>query len=117
MSNDFHSIQKVKSARKEHTCKSCRTKILIGEPYERQSGVYEGRFYSQKVCPVCSKILDYLFYKKGYDELDISEYLNEYMDNQIYELLKEIPHPSEYVESLISEYEEEKLYEVMESDM
>lgn len=117
MSSDFYSIQKIKSARKEHTCECCRTKILIGEPYEQQTGVYEGRFYSQKVCPACSKILDYLFYEKGYEELDISQCLNEYMDDRIYKLLKEIQHPSQHVEDLIFEYEQEKLYEVMEDEV
>lgn len=117
MSSDFYSIQKIKSARKEHTCKCCRTKILIGEPYEQQTGVYEGRFYSQKVCPACSKILDYLFYEKVVEELDISQCLAEYMDDEIYKLLKEIQHPSQYVEDLIFEYEQEKLCEVMEDEV
>lgn len=117
MSSDFYSIQKIKSARKEHTCKCCRTKILIGEPYEQQTGVYEGRFYSQKVCPACSKILGYLFYEKGYEELDISQCLGECMDDEIYKLLKEIPHPSQHVEDLIFEYEEEKFCEGMEDEV
>lgn len=117
MSSDFFSVQKIKSAHKEHTCKCCRTKILIGEPYEQQAGVYEGRFYSQKVCPTCSKILDYLFYELGYEEIDISQCLNEYINEKIYQLLKEIPHPSQYIEELLLDYEKEKLYEVANNEL
>ena len=106
MTSDFYFIQKIKSARKEYTCESCQTKILVGEPYEKQTLVYEGRFYPQKVCPTCSKILDYLFCEKGVEELVISECLDEYMDNKIYKLLKEIQHPSQRVKDFITEYEQ-----------
>ncbi len=115
MSNDFYSTTKNKKARKEHQCKCCKSKILIGEPYEKQVGVYEGDFYSNKLCPICSQILDYLFYDKGYDELDIGDCLSEIeIDEKIYELLKQISHPTPFVEILISSYEEEKLYEALD---
>jgi hypothetical protein len=116
--SDFFSYQKIKHAKKEYICECCNTKILKGEPYFRNAGKYEGRFFTEVLCPVCSQIVDYYTYDLGHEEYDLSELIGEtYKDYpRIYELLKEIPHPSEFVKDCIMEYEEMKLEEEMESE-
>lgn len=105
--SEFYSTQKIKKARKEHTCKCCNTNIQIGEPYEIHAGKYEGNFFTFKICPICSKILDYWCYELGHQEFDLSEIIGELWDDEkVYNLLKEIKHPSQFVIDCIAEYEE-----------
>lgn len=116
MSIDFLSTQKIKSTRRERTCKLCRTKILTGEPCEKLTQIHKNKFYYHIVCPHCSKILEYLFCEKGCREKDISQCLNKYIDGQIYELLKEIPAPSKYVQNIILKYELNKLASICDEE-
>ncbi len=104
---DFYSTQKIKKARKPYKCESCNSEIKEGEPYERHAGKYEGNFFSFLICPVCSKILDYYLYELGHSEFDLNEMIGEMWDDEkIYNFLKEIPHPSEFVKDCLRDHEE-----------
>ena len=43
-------------ARKEHRCEFCGEVIHVGEKYNRQSNVYDGRIYDWVSHCVCSKL-------------------------------------------------------------
>ncbi len=106
--SEFYSTQKIKSARKEHQCECCNSIIKQGESYEIHTGKYEGNFFTFEICPVCSKILDYYLYELGHDEFNLNELIGEiWYDEKVYNLLKEIKNPSDFVKSCIVDYEEE----------
>ena len=113
---DFYSRQEIKHARKEHKCLCCNAIIQVGEPYIIHAGKYEGDFYTYKTCPVCEKILNYLYNEVGYDEFDVGSILSEqevWEDKKVIELLKQIKHPSEFVKDIL---EECKQHQEVEND-
>ena len=57
MSQSFHSETVVK-ARIWHTCKGCGEWIPPGSYYARIAGVFEGDFYTAKLCPECEGHID-----------------------------------------------------------
>nr|MDD3417570.1 hypothetical protein [Lachnospiraceae bacterium] len=44
-------------ARKEHKCQYCGKKILIGETYNRETGIYESEFNDYCLCERCRWVL------------------------------------------------------------
>ena len=105
--SDFFSHHLIKKTRKEHTCDCCGSIIEKGEELVRYAGVYEGDFFSSKVCPQCDKIIDFYCDEFDTNEWCISEVIGEvWIYKEVYELLKQIKHPSSYVKDCISDYEE-----------
>jgi DNA-directed RNA polymerase subunit RPC12/RpoP len=56
-------------ARKEHVCEYCNKKILVGEKYSRESGMYEGEFNDYCLCDRCRNIISYVKSESGDYEL------------------------------------------------
>jgi hypothetical protein len=52
VSDDFHNHSQ-RRARKEHRCSECHGGIRSGEIYSVFTGVFEGDFYSIKMCAHC----------------------------------------------------------------
>jgi hypothetical protein len=82
----FHNHKKVK-ARKEHLCDCCKSKIVIGEEYEYNSGLNYGDFYTYKLCSFCVTVINQEFLNGDYnDGIDIEcllgdlEFNKEYMN-------------------------------------
>lgn len=48
-------------ARKVHTCEACRREIRPGEVYCRQTGTWEGDFFSRAWCSDCELVMSYFF--------------------------------------------------------
>lgn len=46
----------IRKAKKEHICDYCGLKISIGEQYEEQTNVYDGRLYHWRSHVSCSKL-------------------------------------------------------------
>ena len=46
-------------ARKVHKCEACRGEIKPGEVYCRQSGLWEGDFFSRAWCQDCETVMGY----------------------------------------------------------
>jgi hypothetical protein len=49
----FIVTRRVRAARKQFACGGCRDPILPGQPYERQTGVEDGKFFTFRVHAVC----------------------------------------------------------------
>lgn len=43
----FYSEQHIKHSRKAHTCSLCGKEIPVGDPYVRETGKYDGDFFSR----------------------------------------------------------------------
>lgn len=43
----------LRKARKAHKCYECKEQINVGEKYHLYEGLYEGDFYSYKICIGC----------------------------------------------------------------
>ena len=52
---------KIVTAKRQHTCEACGTTIAIGEKYRKETGKWEGDFFSRAWCSDCSNIMDYYF--------------------------------------------------------
>lgn len=52
-------------ARKEHRCGECGRTILVGEPYERHSMVFEGTASHHAVCTHCAVLTEWLVIECG----------------------------------------------------
>ncbi len=68
-------------ARKEHKCHECKVVIPPGEKYHRDSGKWEKKFYTFKVCFTCREITNAFFcegfaYGKVLD--DLYEHIQEH---------------------------------------
>lgn len=48
-------------ARKVHKCEACRREIKPGEVYCRQTGKWEGDFFSRAWCSDCELVMEYYF--------------------------------------------------------
>lgn len=55
MSCFYGSIRHVKAAKKQHRCMVCEKRILVGTPYVRWAGTWEGDFGFMKVHPECDE--------------------------------------------------------------
>lgn len=53
---EFWSEQDIKAARKPHVCEMCGRPINIGESYCRESGKWEGDFFSRCMHLVCHEM-------------------------------------------------------------
>ena len=51
--SDFYNPQENRIARKLHRCTYCAEPIAVGEWYVFQKGVYDGRWYENKMHPEC----------------------------------------------------------------
>lgn len=51
--SDFYNPHEDRTARKAHQCTYCAEPISVGEHYVHQTGVYEGRWYTNKMHPEC----------------------------------------------------------------
>ena len=79
---DLYSVYRP-VARKEQRCGECRRTILIGEPYERHSMVYEGTASDHVICAHCAVLMVWIARECGgtlTGELieDIEEHAKEY---------------------------------------
>jgi len=64
---DFWNWDHVKKARKQHECGYCNRTVQIGESYYRIAGVYEGGFFSHKLCERCGWVLNNLHDEREYE--------------------------------------------------
>ena len=55
--SDFYSPPTYQVAKKGHRCTYCGEAIPVGEPYTRQTGVYDGSWYVSKLHDECFKDL------------------------------------------------------------
>jgi len=90
---DLYSIAN-RIARKEHRCGECRRTILVGEPYERHSMVYEGTASDHIICSHCAVLSAWIGVQCGgtvCGELieDIEEHAQEYNRTDLKELALE----------------------------
>lgn len=105
--SDFFNTQKIKKTRKEHTCDCCKSIIQKGEEMIRYAGVYEGDFFTSKLCPQCDKIIEIYCDKYETNEWCMNEVLGEVWSlPEVQKLFKEMKHPSDFVKSCIEEYKE-----------
>ena len=51
--SDFYNPHECRTARKSHQCTYCAEEIDAGAEYAHQTGVYEGRWYTNKMHPEC----------------------------------------------------------------
>lgn len=65
--SDFFNQKNVK-ARKIHKCEFCEKKIQKGETYSYESGVFDGDFFSRKLCLECNNMLTQFCKENGYGE-------------------------------------------------
>lgn len=76
-------------ARKEHRCGLCGGKISIGEKYDRQTNIFDGRIYdfvSHCECSQLASELDmYDYCDEGLTEDRFIENLNEYVNVNHYD--------------------------------
>ena len=63
----FWNSRKYK-ARKQHTCIYCDKKIIVGEVYHRETGIFENEFNDYCLCERCRWFVDNTKYEDG-DEL------------------------------------------------
>lgn len=54
----------IRTARKPHKCGECRSEIPVGEKYEHQSYLFEGKFWKDKTCLDCVSAREQ-FYPRG----------------------------------------------------
>lgn len=54
----FVSTTRIKKARKDHLCNSCKNTIPTGASYLRVASAYDGRAFTEKMCEQCSEISD-----------------------------------------------------------
>lgn len=78
-------------ARKEHRCGECGRTILVGEPYERHSMVYDGSASSHAVCTHCAVLTEWLVVECGgaitHEMIeDIEEHAHDYGRTDLAEL-------------------------------
>ncbi|MCB6610211.1 hypothetical protein V3C10_04215 [[Clostridium] symbiosum] len=77
--SDFNN-QKIVIARKEHKCEFCKKLIQPGQKYSYETGVYDGDFYTRKLCPECFGMLNKFCKANGYGEFSwdwITEWLQD----------------------------------------
>jgi len=65
-------------ARKEHVCSECGRVIQKGETYRVETGRWEGRFDTYKICRDCVSIRD-SFFCEGYSYTMVLEDLREHI--------------------------------------
>ena len=51
--SDFYNAHEVRKARKAHQCIYCAEEIAAGNIYSHQTGVYDGRWYTNKMHTEC----------------------------------------------------------------
>lgn len=51
--SDFYNAPKERRARNNHQCTYCAEDIRAGDRYTHQTGVYDGRWYENKMHPEC----------------------------------------------------------------
>ncbi len=51
--SDFYHPAESRIARKAHQCIYCAEPINVGDDYVHQTGVYDGRWYTNKMHPEC----------------------------------------------------------------
>jgi hypothetical protein len=51
--SDFYNPHEHRIARKMHRCTYCAEPIAVGDGYVFQKGVYDGRWYENKMHPEC----------------------------------------------------------------
>lgn len=54
------SDRHVKKTRKETYCEECGRKIEVGKPSRYLTGIYDGDFFSMRLCRHCGKAADWL---------------------------------------------------------
>lgn len=55
MGMEFYN-EKWATATKQHNCECCGKEIKIGERYHKESGKYDGEFFSRALCSNCAEI-------------------------------------------------------------
>lgn len=62
-------VEKIKTARKEHTCCECLEKIQRGEKYEYISGIWDGHWQAYKTCLDCKSLRTVFFNSWSFTEV------------------------------------------------
>ena len=65
--SDFFN-QKYVTAKKIHKCEFCGKEIQPGERYSYENGVFEGDFFTRKLCPECNSMLNRFCEENEYGE-------------------------------------------------
>jgi len=86
----FQSIAKVKACKKAHWCEYCGTRIEIGDPSLKISGVWDGDFYSVRGHVECESFWHVVFkdYGDPYDgmQYNLLEVLSDNADDRVADL-------------------------------
>lgn len=80
--SDFTS-RETPRARKAHRCCECRTAIVPGQSYVRDSGKFDGDFYSEKTCLPCAEIRDCFCCGNGFVFGELWEQMRDYVFPEI----------------------------------
>ncbi len=77
---DFHK-EKKPIAKKEHICEFCKKTIEVNDQYVYQTGVFEGDFYTRKLCQECCDMIDDYTSQPDFDDWftwnSVAEWLRE----------------------------------------
>lgn len=69
---------KIVIARKPHKCEFCEKQIQSGEKYSYESGLYDGDFFTRKLCPECYDMM-ISFCKETGDEEFCWDWITEWL--------------------------------------
>lgn len=86
MLEKLHSTTPI--AKKEHICCFCTGLIDVGEKYNRDTMIYDGRIYdwlSHKHCMDLIRILNIEPYDEGIDQFSFSEAIDDYVYRNHYD--------------------------------
>ena len=69
-------------AKKVHKCEACGVEINPGERYRRDSGKWEGEFFTRAWCAKCERVLNYYFdFLSVEQEFDYDDVLYDMADH------------------------------------
>lgn len=75
--SDFYNPHEDRTARKAHRCTYCAEPIAVCEHYVHQTGVYDGKWYTNKMHPECLAMHQADADKYGEREWEYSPYSHE----------------------------------------
>lgn len=86
MPQTYH--ERVRKARKEHSCCECGEKILPGQEYKYISGVWDGRGDDFKQCLRCEELWNWLFAEVNAECVGLGDLYNSIRD---YGVMDQVP--------------------------
>jgi hypothetical protein len=78
------------TARKDHRCSCCNGAIRVGQPYSRDTFVYDGRVYDWLTCPGCEPLRAIVWdwstamYDEGLGADDYREWASDNQDDPVH---------------------------------